>query len=106
LNHSAAVSPDCPIFSPSASCDLYYIELTPDGSLLDRIHRAEKRGWANEANLLVRIRELRNVIAHEYAADKMADLYAATATLAPKLFGVVPMVVAYCERLGASESRS
>jgi len=83
-----------------------YIELTLDGSLLDRIHRAEKRGWANEANLLVRIRELRNVIAHEYAADKMADLYAATATLAPKLFGVVPMVVAYCERLGASESRS
>lgn len=49
-----------------------YIELTPDGSLLDRIHRLEKRGWCVEAAQLVRMRELRNVIAREYAAEKNA----------------------------------
>ena len=79
-----------------------YIELTPEGSLLDRIHRAEKRGWTQEANLLIRIRELRNVIAHEYAASKMSELYTTTSTFAPKLLSVVPLVVAYCENLAAS----
>ena len=79
-----------------------YIELTPEGSLLDRIHRAEKRGWTPEANLLIRIRELRNVIAHEYAASKLADLYTATSTFAPKLLSVVPLVVSYCENLAAA----
>ena len=32
------------------------IELTPSGSVLDRIYRAEKRGWVNRADVLVRIR--------------------------------------------------
>ena len=76
-----------------------YIELTPEGSLLDRIHRAEKRGWGAEANQLVRIRELRNVIAHEYVAEKMPELYAATAHLAPQLLAAIPRVAAYCENL-------
>jgi len=40
------------------------IELTGGGSILDRIYRAEKRAWANAAEL-IRIRELRNLIAHE-----------------------------------------
>ncbi|MEO5861661.1 MAG: hypothetical protein ABIQ03_04275 [Burkholderiales bacterium] len=40
------------------------IELTGGGSILDRIYRAEKRGWANAAEL-IKIRELRNLIAHE-----------------------------------------
>lgn len=76
-----------------------YIELTPEGSLLDRIYRAEKRGWGSEAGQLVRIRELRNVIAHEYAAEKMPELYAATALLAPQLLAAIPKVTAYCEHL-------
>jgi uncharacterized protein YutE (UPF0331/DUF86 family) len=65
------------------------------GTLLDRIYRAEKRGWIDDAITLVRIRELRNLIAHEYAADKMAEIYAAIAALAPDLLAIVPKVVAY-----------
>ncbi|MEQ1591137.1 MAG: HepT-like ribonuclease domain-containing protein [Thiobacillaceae bacterium] len=61
------------------------IELTPSGSVLDRIYRAEKRGWIARADVLVRIRELRNLIAHEYAADKMAEIYEAVFMLAPEL---------------------
>lgn len=44
------------------------IELVSGGTILDRIYRAEKRGWAN-APELIRIRELKNLIAHEYAND-------------------------------------
>lgn len=75
------------------------LELTPEGSLLDRFHRAEKRGWVQNTNELVRIRELRNLIAHEYAADQMVELYRATALLAPKLLDIVPLITAYSSKL-------
>ena len=75
------------------------LELTASGTLLDRIHRAEKRGWVDDSITLVRIRELRNLIAHEYAADKMAEIYAAVAALAPELLAVVPKITAYAHEL-------
>jgi uncharacterized protein YutE (UPF0331/DUF86 family) len=75
------------------------LELTPEGSLLDRIQRAEKRGWVSSAEGLVRIRELRNLVAHEYAADRMAEIYAAIARLSPELLAVVPKVRAHAEAL-------
>ena len=70
------------------------IELTGGGSILDRIHRAEKRAWANAAEL-IRIRELRNLIAHEYATEKMREIYTAVATMTPVLLAAVPRVIEY-----------
>lgn len=70
------------------------IELTGGGTLLDRIYRAEKQGWAGAAEL-IHIRELRNLIAHEYAAEKMPEIYAAVAAMSPALLDVVPKVVEY-----------
>ena len=70
------------------------IELIDSGSILDRIYRAEKRGWAN-ASELINIRELRNLIAHEYAADKMLEIYEAVATMSPILLAAVPKVSKY-----------
>jgi hypothetical protein len=72
------------------------IELTGGGSILDRIYRAEKRGWAN-ATELIKIRELRNLIAHEYATEKMLEIYAAVATMSPALLAAVPKVIAYAD---------
>lgn len=70
------------------------IELEGGGSILDRIYRAEKRGWANASDI-IRIRELRNLIAHEYANDKMPEVYAAVAILSPMLIAVIPKVIDY-----------
>ena len=70
------------------------IELTVSGSLLDRIYRAEKRGWANAAEL-IKIRELRNLIAHEYATEKMREIYATVAAMSPALLATVPKVIEY-----------
>ena len=70
------------------------IELTGGGSILDRIYRAEKRGWAN-ASELINIRELRNLIAHEYATEKMPEIYTAVAAMSPALLATVPKVIAY-----------
>ncbi len=72
------------------------IELTGTGTILDRIYRAEKRGWCN-ATELIKIRELRNLIAHEYAADKMQEIFATVATLTPILLATVPAVDGYAQ---------
>lgn len=70
------------------------IELTGGGTILDRIYRAEKRDWA-DASEMIKIRELRNLIAHEYSNEKMSEIYAAVAILSPALLAVVPKVIAY-----------
>ena len=68
------------------------VELEGSGTILDRVYRAEKRGFAN-ASELIRIRELRNLIAHEYASDKMPEVYAAVATLSPILLAAIPKII-------------
>lgn len=67
------------------------IELVGVGTVRDRIERAEKRGWA-DASELVKIRELRNMIAHEYAAEKMVEIYSVVYILATELLAIVPKV--------------
>ena len=74
------------------------IELAGGATILDRIYRAEKRGWA-DASEMIKIRELRNLIAHEYANEKMPEIYAAVATLSPVLLAVVPRVMAYADNM-------
>jgi hypothetical protein len=73
-------------------------ELTGQGTILDRIYRAEKRGWVN-ANEMIKIRELRNLIAHEYANEKMLEIYAAVAILSPTLLATVPKVITYANNI-------
>ena len=76
------------------------IELTGPSTVLDRIYRAEKRGWL-DASQMINIRELRNMIAHEYAAEKMTEIYAAVYALAQTLLVIVPNVTAAAQRLVA-----
>lgn len=75
------------------------LELVSQGSLLDRIYRAEKRGWVDRGEQLVHVRELRNLIAHEYGADKMLEIHASVATMAPGLLMMLPKVKAYVDQL-------
>lgn len=75
------------------------LELTPECTPLDRLHRAEKRGWVEKASTLVRIRELKNVIAHEDRVDKMAEIFSAVEKLAPELLIVVPKIVNHASNL-------
>ena len=66
------------------------IELTGVGTILDRIYSAEKRDWADVSEM-IKIREIRNLIAHE----KMPEIYTDVVTLSPVLLAVVPKVIAY-----------
>lgn len=75
------------------------LELDAPGSLLDRIRRAEKRGWVNQDGRLVRIREIRNLIAHEYEDAELAELYRAILEATPDLLAVIPHVQSWATRI-------
>jgi hypothetical protein len=45
------------------------------GSLRDWVNYAEKKGLIKSANQWLAIRELRNKIAHEYAAKDLANIF-------------------------------
>jgi hypothetical protein len=75
------------------------LELIPGGTLLDRVFRAEKRGWVESADLLIRIRKLRNTIAHDYASENVAMIYSEVEQLTPELLKMVPRVKAYADDL-------
>ena len=45
------------------------------GSVIDVLNAAEKFGWIDDAAAWRRIRELRNVAAHEYEAEDYRELY-------------------------------
>jgi len=55
------------------------------GTLIDLLHLAEKQGWIESAQDWRRIRELRNIAAHEYSADDYRKLYKELINLCPHL---------------------
>ena len=70
------------------------------------VSNEQKRGWVESAGDLVQIRELRNLISHEYAADRLPEIYQSVAILTPKLLAVVPRVLAYAAQLAQHYART
>lgn len=66
-------------------------------------YRAEKRGWVN-ASEIIKIRELRKLIAHDYTNDKMPEIYAAVAKLSPVVLAVFHKVIEYVSDLASERS--
>lgn len=61
------------------------LELESDGSILDRINRAEKRGLINSSENLRQIREIRNEIAHEYRISNLVGIFSDVLKFSPDL---------------------
>lgn len=51
------------------------VEMQPEGTLLDVIHRAEKRGLLTRPEDLRAMKDIRNIIAHDYAGAKAAEIF-------------------------------
>lgn len=73
-------------------------ELLPDGTLLDVVNRAEKRGLVDSAAVLREMKDLRNIIAHDYAGAKAAEILAYCREQKPVLDAVCDRVVAYARK--------
>ena len=52
------------------------VELKSEGTLLDVVNRAEKRGFVKSSEELREMKDVRNMIAHDYAGAKAAEIFA------------------------------
>ncbi len=80
------------------------IELESPGTLLDAIHRAEKRGFFRDERQARRLRELRNEIAHEYVTDNLVPLFKLTTEAAAELLEVIARIDQYSEKYEKNSS--
>ena len=51
------------------------VELRTEGTLLDVVNRAEKHGFVSHAAELREMKDVRNIIAHDYAGTKAAEIF-------------------------------
>lgn len=58
------------------------------GSLIDLLNHAEKFSWISSKDTWLRIRELRNLAAHEYEAENYLALYQELIQLTPQLLNI------------------
>jgi hypothetical protein len=72
------------------------IELEDEGSVRDRINRAEKRKAIDNAERLTEIRVLRNNISHNYLPEELIVIYKKVLELTPILLNDCNRVVEYC----------
>lgn len=72
-------------------------DLEDEGSIRDRINRAEKNGLIASAESFVEIRKLRNTIAHEYV-PKLKEIVAKALEFSPLLLESVEMIKGYCKK--------
>ena len=61
---------------------------------MDRLNRAEKRGWIDNVETWREIRELRNRISHEYAEDVWLGIVRDAYRLVPQLLACIARIAA------------
>ena len=76
------------------------IELTDDGTVLDRLARAEKRGIISSANEWRELRELRNEIAHDYLIESSDRVLTEAQKRSPALLETVQRISMYVRAKG------
>lgn len=74
------------------------LELVDEGTLIDRINRAEKRDLITTAKQFTELRLLRNTIVHEYEPDEYTRIFKDVLQLTPILLDSAERVQHYCQK--------
>ncbi|TWJ19308.1 hypothetical protein [Geobacter argillaceus] len=74
------------------------LDLDAQGTIRDRINRAEKKGLIVSSDVFVEIRMVRNDIAHEYLPEAIHDIFRKVLSLTPDLLAGVDRTITYCEK--------
>ncbi len=74
------------------------LDLDDQGTVRDRINRAEKKGLIANAEEFVLIRELRNTIAHEYDPIASEQVFLHVLEFCPLLFDAVDRLRQYAKK--------
>ena len=74
------------------------LELVNEGTLVDRINRAEKREIVSSAKKFTELRLLRNTIVHEYEPDEYTEIFRDVLKYTPILLESVERSQQYCQK--------
>lgn len=75
------------------------VEMNAEGTLLDVVNRAEKRGFVEDAEELREMKDVRNLIAHDYAGAKAAEILVYCRDQKPVFDAICERVVDYVQQL-------
>ena len=78
------------------------IELIDEGTLIDRLNRAEKRGIIESAAQWREIRLLKNQIAHDYVLSDLREIFSQTIAFCPVVFQALNKVNDYISKSNAT----
>ncbi|MBU1677336.1 MAG: nucleotidyltransferase substrate binding protein [Bacteroidetes bacterium] len=71
-------------------------DLEIQGSVRDSIYNAEKKGLISDADTFIDIRELRNLIAHEYIPEAFKEIFIKVLEYTPDLLLCLDNIKKYC----------
>lgn len=71
------------------------VELLPQGTLIDTLNRAEKRRLISNSLVLREMKEIRNVIAHDYAGMQLLEVFCFCREQTPVLISIAYAVMHY-----------
>ena len=74
------------------------LDLETQGTVRDRINRAEKKRIIDDSDIFVEIRMVRNDIAHEYLPEAIRDIFSKVLSLTPHLLDGIERTTAYCNK--------
>jgi uncharacterized protein YutE (UPF0331/DUF86 family) len=74
------------------------VEMQPEGSLLDVINRAEKRGFVTSAVELREMKDVRNIISHDYVGAGEAEIFKYCREQKPVFDAICDAVAAYAAK--------
>jgi len=78
-------------------------EFEPQGTLIDVINRAHKRGLFDDTDIVQQIKQIRNDVAHEYLNERLKELFADVVTYTPAMLDMMQRTMLYYERHLLSE---
>ena len=74
------------------------VEFESQGTLIDTVNHAHKRGLFEDIDTIRQIKDLRNEIAHEYIDDALQDLFEDIVRLTPLLIKITERTLAYTQQ--------
>ncbi|MDF1795401.1 MAG: hypothetical protein P1U63_02560 [Coxiellaceae bacterium] len=77
-----------------------YVEMEKSGTLIDVVNRAAKRGLVDSANAVRDLKDLRNLINHEYATKDVNAIFTQVRDVVPKLLEWVDAACQYVVKMG------
>ena len=74
------------------------LDLDTQGTIRDRINRAEKKELIVSSDVFVEIRMIRNDIAHEYLPEAIHEIFGKVLLLTPHLLDGIEQTIQYCKK--------